>query len=95
GRLCLDPASRVATCGPRTIPLTWSEFDLLWILSVNAGRVVPRVDLHQVVTGTPYDAATRSIDVHVSRLRRKLETAGFTQATVTAVRFQGYVLLPG
>lgn len=92
GDLELFYGSRKVMCSSEPIELTSMEFDLLEYLVRNAGRVVTRDELAKKVLDrnlTPYD---RSIDVHVSRLRKKLGTGdnGGTER-IKAVRGTGYI----
>jgi DNA-binding response OmpR family regulator len=94
GALEVDVTSRRALVAESVIDLTPTEFDLLWSLVERAGQVVTREVLHREALRTPYIAEGRSIDVHLSRIRRKLEAAGNAQLVVRSVRSFGYVLVP-
>ncbi len=77
----------------RTIPLTRKEFILLATLVANEGEIVPRQQLLQDVWGYAADSRTRTLDVHVRRLRRKLGELGEVYIeTIFGVgyRFQRY-----
>jgi two-component system response regulator CpxR len=83
----IDPGSRSVTCDGREIEMTTLEFDILEVLMRSAGRVVSRDALMESMynrKATPFD---RSIDMHVSHLRRKLETG---QTLIKTVRGVGY-----
>jgi DNA-binding response OmpR family regulator len=76
GNLVLDTAARTATVDGRPLDLTPREFDLLAYLAQRAGTVVSRRELLAEVWHQPYGGAEKTIDVHLSWLRRKLgETA--------------------
>jgi len=76
GELRIDPRSREATLGGRALDLTPREFDLLHHLAVRAGQVVTKRELLAEVWHVPYGGADKTVDVHLSWLRRKLgETA--------------------
>ena len=76
GELRIDPRSREATLGGRALELTPREFDLLHHLAVRAGQVVTKRELLAEVWHVPYGGADKTVDVHLSWLRRKLgETA--------------------
>jgi DNA-binding response OmpR family regulator len=76
GGLRLDPEGHVATLDGATLDLSRREFDLLQYLALRAGQVVSRRDLLTNVWRMPYGGADKTVDVHVSWLRRKLgETA--------------------
>lgn len=76
GDLRLDPAAREACLGPARLDLTPREFDLLTYLATRAGVVVTKRELLAEVWRLPYGGADKTVDVHLSWLRRKLgETA--------------------
>jgi DNA-binding response OmpR family regulator len=76
GALVVDTAARTATLEGRSLELTRMEYDLLAHLARNIGRVVPRNELLAEVWRQPFGGSGKTIDVHVSWLRRKLgETA--------------------
>jgi len=75
----------------RTINLTSVEYNLLSVLLKSAGHVVSREDLNQVVLGREYSPYDRSIDVHISKLRKKLgDKIGMTER-IQAIRGEGYL----
>lgn len=76
GELVVDPASRRATLGTRPLELTRREFDLLAHLARRHGEVVTKREILGEVWNLPYGGSERTVDVHLSWLRRKLgETA--------------------
>ena len=77
GGLVVDPRSREASIDGRTLELSRLEFDLLAHLASKAGEVVTKRELLAEVWHQPYGGADKTVDVHLSWLRRKLgETAG-------------------
>jgi DNA-binding response OmpR family regulator len=96
GDVELDPGGRTVHCGGRPVELTGVEFNLLETLLRAAGRVVEREELSRAVLGRrlmPYD---RSIDMHVSNLRKKLGHTSGDRERIKAVRGFGYIYtLPG
>jgi DNA-binding response OmpR family regulator len=72
GDLVVDPRSREVTLEGRSIVLTRKEFDLLHALASRAGQVVTKRTLLAEVWQQPYGGADRTVDVHMSWLRRKL-----------------------
>jgi DNA-binding response OmpR family regulator len=72
GDVVLDPDAREVTVAGEPIELTGKEFDLLAYLLENAGIVVSRDQLLDRVWGMSYAGGTRTVDVHVAQLRRKL-----------------------
>jgi two-component system KDP operon response regulator KdpE len=76
GALTVDPAARTAQLDGRPLELTAKEFDLLHFLAERAGQVVTKRELLAEVWRQPYGGADKTVDVHLSWLRRKLgETA--------------------
>jgi DNA-binding response OmpR family regulator len=88
----LDISSREARVEGEPVPLTTMEFDVLSMLAKDAGTVIGREDLYKQVIGVEYDGIDRGMDVHVSRIRRKLEHAGFDASRLKSVRGVGYLL---
>jgi DNA-binding response OmpR family regulator len=72
GALRVDPASRTATVGGTPLELSRKEFDVLALLAGEAGRVVTRERLLEEVWNTTWFGSTKTLDVHVSGLRKKL-----------------------
>lgn len=93
GELAINRAGREVSVAGRAVELTAIEFDVLWALARRAGEVVSREELYQQVRGVAYDGLDRGMDVHVSRLRRKLEDSGFDPTSLKAVRGLGYLLV--
>jgi two-component system alkaline phosphatase synthesis response regulator PhoP len=91
GDLHVDTASREATWAGQRLVLTPREFDLLAFFVHHPGRVVSREELLRKVWGYDYLGETRTVDVHVRRLRVKLGTGSRLLETVTGA---GYKLVP-
>ncbi len=85
----LDPAARRVLQGGKKIELTDVEFGLLEVLMRSPGKVVSRDELSEKVLGRKFDPFDRSLDMHVSRLRRKLAQ----EEQVKTVRGMGYQLV--
>ena len=88
----LDTAARVARCGCALLDLTDVEFGLLQALMRSAGEVVAREQLAETVLGRKFHPFDRSLDMHVSRLRHKLDAAGNCGDRVKTIRGTGYQL---
>jgi two-component system, OmpR family, response regulator CpxR len=90
GDIELSVGTRNVTCGGTPVDLTSVEFNVLELLLRNAGSVVTREQIAEVALGRPLNAFDRSVDVHVSRLRKKL--AGFpgTEDLIRPIRGVGY-----
>jgi DNA-binding response OmpR family regulator len=91
GNLRVDPRRREAYVGDRRLDLRPREFDLLAALARDPGVVWSRDDLLSSVWGTDFPGETRTVDVHVSELRRKLADDGPPIETIKGV---GYRLVP-
>lgn len=89
--LTIDMASRRVQRAHKRIELTDKEFKLLQVLAEHAGQVVTRSMLLEKVWGYNFDPQTNLIDVHLSKLRTKLEK-GFEHPLIKTVRAIGYVL---
>jgi Transcriptional regulatory protein, C terminal len=72
GGLVLDTAGRRAMVGGRDAGLVYLEFELLQFLMANAGRALTRAEIFRSVWGAEPGEATRTVDIHVHRIRRKL-----------------------
>lgn len=90
GALNLNPHSQVASLGERRLELTAAEFSVLQVLAKHAGEVVSREALTEQALHRPLEAFDRAIDVHISRLRKKL--AGPDAIDIIGVRGAGYQL---
>lgn len=93
GALEMNLITRMVRRGDQEIDLQPREFQLLEFLMRNAGRSVTRTMLLEKVWAYHFDPQTNVIDVHVSRLRAKLDK-GFDRAMLHTVRGEGYQLLP-
>jgi DNA-binding response OmpR family regulator len=89
----IDFDARAASIGGRPLALTSYEFDLLAVLARAAGRVLSREQLLAALKGQAYEVFDRSIDVHVSKLRAKIEEDPKEPRYIKTVRGVGYVLL--
>ncbi len=72
GELQIDVVTRQVTLAGQPLDLTRKEFDLLWLLASRPGEVISKRDLLAGVWGQPFGGADRTVDVHLSWLRRKL-----------------------
>ncbi|MCB9679621.1 MAG: response regulator [Alphaproteobacteria bacterium] len=91
GRLELDHASRTVRLDGNPVDLTTAEFELLAVMAARAGEILSRDDLSLALRGFEWDGVDRSIDLRVSRLRKKLDDDG---AIIKSVRGSGYLLVP-
>jgi two-component system response regulator CpxR len=91
GDIELDPATRTVRQNGRPVELTSVEFGLLEALLREAGRVVTREELVNGVLSRKFSPFDRSIDMHVSKVRKKLGDANGSQARIKTVRGVGYI----
>ena len=92
GDLAIDEATYTARLRSRVLDLTFKEFELLKFLAQHPGRVFTRAHLLQEVWGYDYFGGTRTVDVHVRRLRAKL--GADHEALIGTVRNVGYRFVP-
>ena len=88
GELSIDVARREAHVGARSLDLRAKEFDLLVALAEQPGRVFTREQLLQHAWGFDYYGQTRTVDVHVGHLRRKMGDSRVSIETVTGVGYK-------
>jgi DNA-binding response OmpR family regulator len=92
GKLSLHLGTRTTTWNNKEVALTGTEFSVLEILVRRAGQVISKDDMTEQALNrklTPYD---RSIDVHVSNIRKKITAAGSSKDLIINVRGAGYML---
>lgn len=91
GAISLSPEARTATAAGVELPLTRKEFDLLRILLEHKGRVLTREQLLERVWGVSFVGETRTVDMHVKTLRKKLAAAApGAEGAIGTVRGVGY-----
>jgi len=95
GGLVVDPDRRTVVLDGVPIELTTTEFEILRVLVANAGRVVPRERLMELARGDEFAAFERSVDVHVSHVRRKLGDDPKQPAWIKTIRGVGYMVPRG
>ena len=92
GSLVVDAAREHVAIAGTTINLAPAELDLLHLLAKNAGSTVSRQDIFEQVFGTEYDAASRSIDQRISRLRKKIGDDPTKPHRIRSAKGIGYML---
>ncbi len=90
GDVLIDPQGHEVRVRGEIMRLPLKEFDLLWVLISNAGRVVTRDDLIDQVWGMDYVGDTKTLDAHIRRLRRKVEIEPSNPRRIVTVRGVGY-----
>src|ERR1700680_4892717 len=91
GDIELDPATRIVRQNGKPIELTSVEFNLLHVLLREAGRVVTREHLVDAVLSRKFSPFDRSIDMHVSKVRKKLGDSDIGSDHIKTVRGVGYI----
>ncbi|WP_312594780.1 winged helix-turn-helix domain-containing protein [Stutzerimonas nitrititolerans] len=93
GPLVIDSALREAWLREQLIELTGAEFDLLWLLASNGGRILSREEIFAQLRGIEYDGQDRSIDVRISRIRPKIGDDPEHPRLIKTVRGKGYLFV--
>jgi two-component system response regulator RegX3 len=94
GPVRMDVERHVVTVRSQQVQLPLKEFELLEVLLRNAGRVLTRMQLIDRVWGADYVGDTKTLDVHVKRLRAKIETEPTNPRHIVTVRGLGYKFEP-
>lgn len=91
GDVTLSPSTRTVKLGNKDVDLTTLEFNLLEVLLRKAGTIVTREDLATLAMGRPLAPFDRSVDVHISKLRRKLSGRADSESRIKSIRGVGYM----
>ena len=91
GDVALDPGARTVVRAGKPVPLTTVEFDVLRLLMASAGQVVSREELSEKVLERKFDPFDRSIDMHISKVRRKLDEGDEGAERIKTIRGVGYI----
>lgn len=94
GQLHIKRNSRVVTLAGQSVELTSHEFDLLWLLASHAGETKSREFIHQQMIGREYDGLDRTVDVRISRLRKKLKDPADAPYRIKTIWGKGYLFVP-
>ncbi|HFZ8993571.1 TPA: two-component system response regulator RstA [Citrobacter freundii] len=94
GSLSIDPTNRMVTLFGDEISLSTADFELLWELATHAGHIMNRDALLKNLRGVSYDGMDRSVDVAISRLRRKLLDNANDPWRIKTIRNKGYLFAP-
>jgi DNA-binding response OmpR family regulator len=92
--MTIDASQQGVKMGETVISLTSGEFDLLWMLAEQAGKVLPRELVFRQLRGFDYNGFDRAIDIRIARLRRKLGDNGKRPVLIHSIRGVGYMLSP-
>jgi len=93
GELLIKRGSRQVILHGENVDLTSQEFDLLWLLASRPGEVQNRDYIYKAVVGREYDGMDRSVDVRISRLRKKLHDSNETPFRIKTIWGQGYLFV--
>jgi two-component system response regulator RstA len=93
GPLVIDNSRREAWLASDEIELTSAEFDLLWLLASNAGRILSREEIFGELRGIEYDGQDRSVDVRISRIRSKIGDDPIHPRRIKTIRSKGYLFV--
>lgn len=91
-QIIVDNSKRLVTVNGLSVNLSSAEFDLLWQLALQVGEIVKREELHEQIFRLPYDGLDRSIDLRISRIRKKLGDDPKEPNMIKTVRNVGYLL---
>lgn len=94
GTLSIDPVNRQVLLSSVNVTLSTADFDLLWELATHAGQIMDRDALLKNLRGVAYDGMDRSVDVAISRLRKKLLDSATEPYRIKTVRNKGYLFAP-
>jgi len=94
GTLFIDPVNRQVLLSGENIALSTADFELLWELATHAGQIMDRDALLKNLRGVTYDGMDRSVDVAISRLRKKLQDSATEPYRIKTVRNKGYLFAP-
>ena len=93
GKLKINAGAQEVMYDSKEIDCTTNEFKLLWLLAKNAGHVMSRDDILESLRGIGYDGLDRSVDVRVSRLRKKLDDDATHPYKIKTVWGKGYLFV--
>ena len=94
GQLTINKQARTVSLSSKPIDLTTHEFELLWLLARFAGEPQSRESIHKSMIGREYDGLDRTVDVRVSRLRKKLNDDSNKPFKLVTVWGKGYMFCP-
>lgn len=93
GSLQIDSTSKTVTIEGETVSVSSNEFDVLWLLASQAGQVMSRNDLVSQLRGFAYDGFDRSVDIRISRLRKKLNDSSENPYKIKTIWGKGYLFV--
>jgi two-component system response regulator ParR len=93
GRLCINCEAHEVRLGDEVLDFTTQEFELLLYLARNAGTVLSRDDIFNNIRGIEYDGLDRTVDVRISRLRKKLRDNSSQPQKIKTIWGKGYLFV--
>ena len=93
GNFRISTTAREAWLNDNVLDLTTNEFELLWLLASHAGEVLTRETILEQLRGIDYDGLDRSVDIRVSRLRKKLKDNTSRPFRIKTIRGKGYLFV--
>jgi len=93
GTLQICRSSHTVYLNKNQVDLTTNEFDLLYVLAANAGKIMNRDDIFRELRGIDYDGLDRSVDIAISRLRKKLEDNNSEPQRIKTIWRKGYLFV--
>jgi two-component system response regulator RstA len=94
GQLWIHSILRRCTLNEQVIPLTPSEFSMLWCLASQAEQVLSREQLLKSISGYEYDGLNRAVDNKIAQIRKKLKDDANRPKGIMTVRSKGYIFVP-
>ena len=93
GCFTISATAREAWLNDEVLELTTSDFDLLWLLASNPGEIFTRDAILEALRGIDYDGVDRSVDIRISRLRKKLKDDTGHPLRIKTIRGKGYLFV--
>lgn len=91
GELRIDAKTKSVALNKKNVPISANEFDVLWLLASQADNVVSRTELVSQLRGIEYNGFDRSIDIRISRIRKKLQDDSQTPEKIKTIWGKGYL----
>ncbi|CAM2008330.1 response regulator transcription factor [Acanthopleuribacter pedis] len=92
--LTINAQTRTVSLSDQPLPISDTEFELLWFLMEHAGKVLNRDMIYKAIKGIDYDGLDRSIDMRISCLRKKLKKEAPDRTYIKTVWGRGYLVVP-
>jgi DNA-binding response OmpR family regulator len=93
GCFTISASAREAWLHDEVLDLTTTDFDLLWLLASNPGKIFTRDAILEILRGIDYDGVDRSVDIRISRLRKKLSDDTSHPLRIKTIRGKGYLFV--